>query len=45
MTRYGPHRPEDAPAAMTTLDGRECPLPEALVEQRRILNELACRGA
>lgn len=51
MTRYGPHRPADAPDSVLVLHGNRRmgvqpyttvePLPAALVRQRRQLNQLA----
>lgn len=43
MTRYGPHRPADAPDSVLVLHGNTTvePLPAALVRQRRQLNQLA----
>lgn len=47
MTRYGPHRPEDAPNGVVILGGESWPqpqvavMPAALLRQRQLLNDLA----
>lgn len=44
MNRYGPHRPEDAPAALPNPDRRIAdliPVPPALLRQRERINQLA----
>lgn len=44
MTRYGPHRPEDAPTTVVIGYGsneRQVPMPAALLVQREAINRLA----
>lgn len=50
MTRYGPHRPEDAPATVTVYPPRgavphQAPVSPALLAQRQQINTLAHKVA
>ena len=51
MSRYGPHRPEDAPTTVMVLGAerwpveRPAPIPAALAEQRRNINTRAQEAA